>query len=263
MRVHRLLCAGIAVVLAGMAAWSDNAKAQPAQTAAKPARGVEDLIKDLGNEDPAVSVKAIAELVAMGKTAVPALMKVFLAGDELAAPDAADALGKIGDKSIAPDLIEALRQPNIRGWARDVLDKLVDKSMAPRFAKLLKEEKKEGEEEALVDPFVRNYAIEALGKLGGPEARTALVDLLTAEDYGTRRRAAAALGTMRDVQTVPALMDKLTDDCPWVSHEAWLSLKRITGQAIPFHAEGPPEDRRKSISEWRQWWAERTKTKRK
>lgn len=252
---------GAFILLGGWAAFTSGAWAQAPE--ARPDASVEALCQKLGNEDPAVSVAAIAELVKIGKPAVPSLMKVFLAGDELGAPDAADALGKIGDTSIVPEMVAALKQPHLRGWARDVLDKLVDRTMAPGFIKLLKDEPREGVEEVPVDLFVRNYAIEVLGKLGGRDALNALCDLLKADDYATRRRAAAALGLMRDMKAVPSLLERLTDDCPWVSHEAWLSLKTITGQAIPFKAEGPPEERRKSIAEWHAWWAERTKTKRK
>ena len=71
---------------------------------------------------------------------------------------AAEALGKLGDKSAVPTLITALSDSdsNVRAYAAVALDKLIDKSHIPLFTKALSNPNQN----------VREYATRSLKKLG-------------------------------------------------------------------------------------------------
>lgn len=104
---------------------------------------------------------------------------------------AADALGKIGEPSVEPFLISALRDP---------------------------------------DPAVRAAAARSLGRLSSAsrEAGTALLSLLRDSDLSVRRAAAQALGTIEGLAAlVPAVAALLTDSDPAVREAAAHALSSM------------------------------------
>jgi HEAT repeat protein len=107
--------------------------------------------------------------------AVPALAAILTDGDGWIHPDAARALGRIGDCRALPSLLSALTAPNV--WTR-------------RAASL------------------------ALGHLGGPASIAALVDALADRHAIVRQGAALALGQIGDPRTVDALTGRLDDRTP-------------------------------------------------
>jgi HEAT repeat protein len=62
------------------------------------------------------------------------------------------------------------------------------------------------------DNSVRWRAVEALGKIGNPEAVAVLRQALNHEDSSVRRRAASALGYVRTPQAMPTLIPALNDE---------------------------------------------------
>ena len=90
--------------------------------------------------------------------------------------------------------------------------------------------------ECLTDPDtdVRWRAVEALGRLGSPQAVPAILERLTDLDTVVRRKAAQALGQLGSPQAIPAILERLTDqdaDVRWSAAEALGRLGNL--QAVP------------------------------
>ncbi|MXS84209.1 NACHT domain-containing protein, partial [Nitrosomonas oligotropha] len=117
---------------------------------------------------------------------------------------AADALGKIGDKSAADALILALsdKDSSIRSRAAGALGGIGDKSATDALILALSDENLD----------VRWSAAHALGKIGDKTAADALILALSDEDSSIRSRAAHALGEIGDKSAVDALIITLSDE---------------------------------------------------
>jgi len=101
----------------------------------------------------------------------------------------------------------------------------------------------------------------ALGRLGTPEARTALVALLEDDDQRPAARAAAATalaaGDPRPL-ALEALVRTLKDDAGWVRYAAWRALDRAAGaddveDGFCDWVYGGPGDRAPTVAAWRRW----------
>ena len=123
---------------------------------------------------------------------------------------AAEALGKLGDKSAVDPLINALNDNNI--FAAAVLGELGDERAVPALINALKNDHIK----------VRWVAAEALGKLGDKRGIPVLINALNHNEGLVRWdavdeslvawNAATALGELGDKRTVPTLMEILGDD---------------------------------------------------
>jgi HEAT repeat protein len=140
------------------------------------------LVEALSDPDRRVRRAAVWALGEIGernpgptRRAVPVLAAILANGDGWIHPDAARALGRIGDYRALPPLLAALAGPNV--WTR-------------RAAAL------------------------ALGRLGGPEAVAALVDALGDRHAVVRQGAALALGQIGDSGALDALIGRLGDRTP-------------------------------------------------
>lgn len=85
------------------------------------------------------------------------------------------------------------------------------------------------------DPGVRNRAIVALGKAGGPEAEAALVVALSDVEWGNRWRAAEGLGKIGGVSSVASLVGQISAE---VATEDMLS-ECDQYHSIPLHGYVP------------------------
>jgi HEAT repeat protein len=81
------------------------------------------------------------------------------------------------------------------------------------------------------DPETRKAACLGWGRRGGPEAVSALSDVLEAdEDRAVRLVAVRALGEINDPSAVPVLARRLEDSDVAVQHRAMRSLENVTGK---------------------------------
>jgi HEAT repeat protein len=106
------------------------------------------------------------------------------------------ALGKLGDRSAVPVLLEATKDP---------------------------------------DPETRLYSIWALGMLGDPRAVDAVLEASRSEDPGVRKMAAYVAGKLGDRRVVPRLKVLLEDRVPDVRWNAAIALATLgdgTGIAV-------------------------------
>ena len=82
-----------------------------------------------------------------------------------------------------------------------------------------------------------------------------LLPMLKDPDLFVRRLTAEGLGNFKDARTVDALIVGLADPEGIVRHAAYSALKTMTGQEIPFDAEGSGRARNSAQKKWKAWWS--------
>lgn len=180
-------------------------------------------LEHLAAGDPSLEVRIVAAR-GLGKTSEAAAADTLLS----LLPDAvvpegivASALLELGQEA-APALRHALQAgpghgPE-RAMAADVLGLLDEMTACPELIFCLEDP----------EPGVRESAIQALGRLGMPQATKAVSGcLVPGEDPGVRAAAALALGRIGDRDAVPALTAALADPHYWVAHNAAGALARL------------------------------------
>lgn len=153
-------------------------------------------------------------------------------------PEAAYALGQLGDKSTTKQLRAGL--DFAVGTGRDKRTRLKNRinMNAARALAMLGAEEAVGDLIKLSDaaePRVREAALRALGKLGSPEGTECLTDVaLNGNEPFLRKVAVQALGDLGDVKAVPTLVQMLFREAPGVSfyNEARYSLIQVGDGAI-------------------------------
>jgi len=156
-------------------------------------------------ESPTLGRLPVEVLAKAGKPAAKPLIGALSADDPLVRRQAADALGRIGDRRAVEPLIEALKDRDslVRGHAVEALGRIKDpRAMAPLVAVLNDKEQ---------PSHVRMSAAEALGAIGDPNAVEPLILALLDEHWGVRSRAAQALGRVKDPRAVAPLIGALQD----------------------------------------------------
>jgi hypothetical protein len=99
------------------------------------------------------------------------------------------------------------------------------------------------------DPGIRNYVVDALGKLGGKEAVSALIAALRDSVFFVRIAAIEALAKLKAQNAVEPLIEVLENDlADDVREVAVKALHEITGQNFGWNYQ-----------RWRRWLAEREK----
>ena len=144
--------------------------------------------------------------------------------------DAAQTLGKLGDRAAVPALIRALKDEHhmVRMYAVMSLRQLGDRSAVPALIQALKDK----------DSSVRMDAAQALGKLGDRAAVPALIEALKDDSEYVRSYAASALESLGDRSAVPALVEALKDKDSWVRTRSALALGRLGDKsALPVLVE--------------------------
>ena len=153
---------------------------------------------------------------------------------------AALTLGKLGDKSGVPAMIEAF--PKTTGRDRDTVIVALRILKDQRSIPLLREALKDP------SPYVRCIAVAALGEMKAAEAYDQIVALTT--DKGTVQGclpmapghlACYALGALGDKKAVPVLIERLRDKD--FQNDAQKALETLTDQKL-----GADPDR------WAAWW---------
>lgn len=154
---------------------------------------------------------------------------------------AAGALGLLGDRRAVEPLIEALKNPDegVRAEAAWALGKIADAKAVGPLTDVLKNKNE--------TPQVRREAIEALGILKDVRSVEALIQALSDPTPGVRARAASALGLIGDKRAIDPLIGCLKDEA-FVKSKAAESLSKITGQNFG-------KDQEKQAT-WKAWWKE-------
>jgi HEAT repeat protein/TPR repeat protein len=187
-------------------------------------------LEELKDGSPSVREKAALALGKLGDTtAVPALIDA-LKNDTYWAREAAMALGELGDSLAVQVLIETLKDESsmqddsTRGFKAAVRERT-----ATALGKLGDRSAVPALIAALKDEYssVRWEAATALGKLGDRSAIPALIAILKGEDYWVREKAALALGKLGDTSVMPVLMVALKDEDREVRRSSALALGEL------------------------------------
>jgi HEAT repeat protein len=194
----------------------------------------------LESADPDERDRAVAEIVAKGRAAVPELTAVLRRGSSPRAASVLLCLERIGDFRALDAIYPFL-----------ALSKRLDE---------------------------RLYALRALGRLGNPTTKKLLKKYLAYEapdrldekvvgwiagksketEQGLiRNQAAESLARLGDCSGVPQLVDNLESN-GWVRRDALIRLRRITGCKVDFgyNLGASRRERKVAVDAWKDWWEE-------
>lgn len=85
------------------------------------------------------------------------------------------------------------------------------------------------------DLEIQIAAIDTLGNLGGPEARSLVTEFLDSEHWEARAAAAKALGKLGDRSAIPRLLTSMRDESWWVRRSAASAIARLPGGIEALH----------------------------
>ena len=218
------------------------------------------ILKHLDDPSPQLRKQAISIIPYFsGNAVVPRLIIASRDKQNEIREKAVKALGAFEDKRALEPLIDRLRDldPEVRTAALDslktyddprlsglVINLLRDDSLSVRKAAVLniKERRDRKAVEALAllledsDNEVVNFTVEALEAIGDQRATDTLIKALKGEfnknrayggDAKLRMNAAKALGSIKDRRAVPALIECLSEDDPFLRRRVASALKRI------------------------------------
>ena len=161
--------------------------------------------------------EAVATLAALGSLAQPRVLAVLRsAGTAVERRAAADALAAMRSTRAVPDLVRALRDPNmvVRRAAVRALAVMQVRDAVLRIAQLLQDE----------SGGVRVLAAHALGALRDPAAVPGLIRALQDPKWYVRQAAAESLGELANPQAASALRRLSRDRRPAVARAARAAL---------------------------------------
>ncbi len=163
-------------------------------------QAIEPLIESLSDTSKNVQRVTTVALIKIGEGTVSALLDALIGKDQLARKWAAEALGSIGDASVAQQLIARLNDPNIE-VQRAVVTALGDLKSKRAIEPLIKVLESDNIELA-------RAATEALGQIRSNVAIDPLVAALSSFSEDVRSAAAQALAHIGS-DAVPPLLDEL------------------------------------------------------
>ena len=176
---------------------------------------VELLTSQLTAEDLEVRRSAVVALGRIGDpSAAPAVVNTL--NDESLTIDAANALAQMGDPSAVDGLLNLLGNDDasIRQAAVSALNSLIPPSMSGRIIPLLHDP----------DPNVRESAVKIAGYFGYPEAAKALVELSRDQNERVRCAAIEHLPYVEDERALDVLVHAIKDETPSVRAAAARAL---------------------------------------
>jgi tetratricopeptide (TPR) repeat protein len=185
-----------------------------------------EVFKDLRSSVQYKAAEALGKL--SDRSAVPALKEVSIKStDRWLQMYVAVALAKLGSESATHALMKALedlQDPDLRMVAGQQLGELGDRSAVPALTKAVKEG---------LDPLA---ALEALGRLRDRSAVPALIEAFKGSEWGqlVQTQAADALGRIGDRAALPALIEALKHDSLLIRNSAAEALAKLGDRsAVP------------------------------
>ena len=166
---------------------------------------VELLMEQLSSEDLEVRRSAVMALGRIGdSTATPALVEAL--NEESLSIDAANALGRIGDARAVDGLVNLIgnSDASVRQATVSALNSLTLPSIAERIIPLLRDP----------DPNVRESAVKIAGYFGYPESAGALLDLSRDPNERVRCAALEHLPFVEDERALDVLLHAMKEETP-------------------------------------------------
>jgi len=181
------------------------------------------LISQLKAEDLEVRRSAVVALGRIGDTsATPDLVNTL--GDKSLTIDVANALGEIGDPQAVDGLLNLIgdEDASIRQVAVAALNSIIPPSMSQRIIPLLHD----------LDPNVRESAVKIAGYFGYPEAASALVELSRDPNERVRCAAIEHLPFVEDERAFDVLASALKEETPNVRAAAARALGNMDAPQV-------------------------------
>jgi HEAT repeat protein len=181
------------------------------------------LIAQLKAEDLEVRRSAVVALGRIGDTsATPALVNTL--DDEALAIEAANALGQIGDPAAVDGLLKLIGNDDasIRQAAVSALNSVIPPSMSGRIIPLLHDS----------DPNVRESAVKIAGYFGYPEATSPLLELSRDPNERVRCAAIEHLPYVEDERVLAVLVHAIEDETPHVRAAAARALGTLDAPEV-------------------------------
>jgi HEAT repeat protein len=157
------------------------------------------LIPQLDHPDAELQRGVMDQIVIMGSDAIDPLAANLNFAEPAACEAIVRILGEIGDTSAMVPLMrfvfdnkESIEKSDARGLAMRAIMHLAQPSHAPKLFDFLMDVRHDQ------DPFVRGWALEAMGKFGDARAEPILRDALSDEHDFVRERATSALDALED-----------------------------------------------------------------
>lgn len=104
------------------------------------------------------------------------------------------------------------------------------------------------------DPATRFEAVDELLRSKEPLVREHLLPMTKDADTFVRRLTVEGLADFKHPSCVDALLVALADPEKIVADTAWRSLKKLTGQNLPFDVEASKDARARAQQRWQDWW---------
>ena len=181
------------------------------------------LISQLKAEDLEVRRSAVVALGRIGDTsATPDLVNTL--GDKSLTIDVANALGEIGDPQAVDGLLNLIgnEDASLRQAAVAALNSIIPPSMSQRIIPLLHD----------LDPNVRESAVKIAGYFGYPEAASALVELSRDPNERVRCAAIEHLPFVEDERAFEVLARALKEETPNVRAAAARALGNMDAPPV-------------------------------
>ena len=103
--------------------------------------------------------------------------------------------------------------------------------------------------------MIRFEAVDALIGSKNPAVLKHLLPMARDADLYVRRLTVEGLRDFKQAEAVEQLIAALADSETTVAETAYGSLKKLTGQKIPFDAASPSKDTRlRGQQRWQEWW---------
>jgi HEAT repeat protein len=230
---------------------------------------IQELVGQLGAADFALRETASGELFALGRRSLPQLREAIRDKDLEVARRARLLIGQIEREPAYHLPVAAVRLLGVRkpaGSVEALLEYLPYAEDETRSGEvhqaLLALARSEGRPHpallhALADPrpAVRSAAAEALVHGAGSAGRSAVRRLLHNDAPAVRLRVALALAKALERDSVPVLIDLLTELPPGQVGEVEAALYQLAGDAAPAASAGEkPAERQKCRAAWAAWW---------
>ncbi len=215
------------------------------------ASAVPALVAALGSWDNKTWNQAEAVLFAIGEPAKPAVGDALGADSLYVRIHACELAARLGlaNDGVRMRLKMSLARPNAldRSFAASAIGELKLAGANEALRKLAREDR---------DPDVLRAAARALAQLGDRAAIEDLRGALTRFEWPeTRREVAEALARLGDSSAIPTLIDGLSERDDLVRESYFESFFAVTGVHFSYEPLAPESERLESIARIRGWWA--------
>jgi len=192
-------------------------------------------------------VREIERLGYKSKVVIPTLVKILQDKDGDVRVQVLESLIKLEAKKTVSKFVESLNDENVRVRlvALRGLYKLAGKSANQYFVRALRDKNIE----------VREHAATYLGWSCSYAAVPGLIRLKNSPNDSLRKVWIRAISGIRDRSTVPYLISILDDPIADLRRSAARILHEWTGKTFGFKENNKKSDRKRAITNWKQWWS--------